>query len=194
MRFVFFYKAARHIILNRYKYMALGFFYLTGCMCGYYSAGGLSDALSRTLRANLEVRFYYRSPDLTAVFLSVLFAGLLWLSGFSPAGMVFVPLILLLSAALQSFFMQIAFSDIGLYEGFLALWSIVLFLILSAAGLFMGGISLGNALRMFSGRKRNLSFAEKAAVNNKKALAFIIAGFLYVVFSYITFLVNKAIF
>lgn len=194
MRLVFIYKAARHIFLNRNKYMALAFFYLTGCMAGYYSLDGLSDALRITLRDNLEVRLFYRSPDPAVVFLSVLFVAIFWLAGFSPAGIILVPLVLLLSAALQSFFMQIAYTQMSLSGGLAAAGSVILFFLASAAALFLGVLSLGNALQMFAGRKRNLSLAEKAAMNNKTLAAFLIAAVLYVLLSYLLFLAVKAIF
>lgn len=194
MRLVFLYKAAGHIFLNRYKYMVLAFFYLTGFMCGTYSADGLSDALRLTIRANLEARFYTRSPDATVVFLSVLVAGAFWIFGFSSAGMAAAPLILMTAAALQSFFMQISLTDIGLSEGFTAAGGVVLFVLWSAAGLFLSEISIGNALQMLSGRKLNLSFVERAALVRNKTPAFVIAGFIFVLLSYLTFLANKAIF
>lgn len=194
VRLGFLYKAAKHIFLNRYKYLVLAFFYLTGCMSGYYSTDGLSDALKNTLRENLEVRFFYRSPDSVIVFLSVLFSAVLWLAGFSPAGIVLIPLLLLIEAALQSFLMQIAYVDMSLSGGLAAAGSVVLFLLSSAASLFLCEIALGNALQMFAGRKLNMSLSEKAGINNKKLLLFLIAGAVFVIVSYLLFLAIKAIF
>lgn len=194
MRLVFLYKAARQIFLNRYKYVALAFFYLTGCMCGYYSSDGLSDVLKETLRENLEVRFFYRNPDPAFVFLSILLICILWLAGFSSAGIVFIPLILLISSALQSFLIQIAFVNMSLSGGIAAAGSVLLFMLSSAAVLFLGAISLGNALGIFALRKQNLSLAEKAALNNKNLFVFFMAGVIYLLFSYFLFLAIKAIF
>jgi hypothetical protein len=82
----------------------------------------------------------------------------------------------------------------SLSGGIAAAGSVLLFMLSSAAVLFLGAISLGNALGIFALRKQNLSLAEKAALNNKNLFVFFMAGVIYLLFSYFLFLAIKAIF
>lgn len=194
MRSVFLFKVLRHILQNKYKYIALSFSFLVGCMSGYYTMDALSYSLSSTIKGNLELRFFSPGSDITAVFLSVLFSGIVWLCGYSPAGIVILPFLALCNAAVQVFIFRIALLDVGLLGGLLAVLNVMLLFFWSAFCLYLSEISMESSITLLRSGNMRLSLVEKAGIINKKARVFCILSFLYVLSSYLIFLLNRAIF
>jgi hypothetical protein len=163
-------------------------------MSGYYTPDNISHNLGIAIKYNLEERFVSSGADVTVVVLSLLFAFAAWIFGYTLAGIVLLPLMLLLNAGLQVFLFRIIFLDIDLGGGFLAVLSVFLFIFWAICSLALCEISLENAAHLFKYRKWGMSLMEKADFINKKALLFSIISVLYVIFSLLIFLVNKAIF
>lgn len=194
MQSIYFKKVLGHIAANKYKFIVLTFCFLAGCMSGYYTLENISYSLSSTIRYNLGERFLASGADVTAVVLSLLYAGTVWIFGYTLAGIILLPLMLLCSAGLQVFVFRIIFLDIDLTGGFFAALSIVLFFCWSVCSLAMCSLSMENAAHLFYYRKWNMSLVEKAEFINKKALLYSIISFLYILFSLLIFLTNRAIF
>lgn len=194
MRSVFIKRILSHIAQNKYKFIILTFCFLTGCMCGYYTLENISYDLGITIKYNLEERFLSSGSDISVVVLSLLYAGAVWIFGYTLAGIILLPMAILSNAALQVFLLRVIFMDIDLGGGFLAALSIALFIFWSICSLSLCEISMENAAHLFYYRKWNISLMEKADFINKKALLFSIVSVLYILFSLLIFLVNKTIF
>lgn len=194
MQSIYFKKILSHIAANKYKFIVLAFCFLAGCMSGYYTLESISHSLGTTIKYNLEERFLSSGAGVTVAVLSMLFALAVWIFGYTLAGVVLLPLMLLGNAALQVFLLRIIFLDVDLGGGFLAALSIFLFVFWSICSLALCELSMENTAHLFYYRKWNMSLVEKAEFINKKALLFSIVSFLYVLFSLLIFLINKAIF
>jgi len=183
-----------HIVKNKIKYLVISFVFLTGCMAGYYAMDGISGTLAETIKSNLAARFSGDGSDVGAILLAAFFAGIVWLCGFSPAGIVLTPLLMLANAGAQVFLFRAAVMDIDVGGGFLAILCILPLFFWAASGLFMCEISVENAAGLLASRDLRMSFAEKATAANRKAKAYCLAAFIYVLCSYLVFLLEKAIF
>lgn len=182
------------IIKNKFKYLALSFVFLTGCMAGYYAVDGISYSLAGTVQSNLAARFSGDGSDAGAILLPIFFAGVVWLCGFSPAGLVLTPLLLLVGAGLQVFMFRIAVLDTDVGGGFLAVLCVPILFFWAVFGIYLSETSVENAAGLIASRDLRLTFAEKAVIVNRKAKVYCFASFLYVLCSYFVFLIERAIF
>lgn len=194
MRPSFFTGIISHVSQNRFKYLVLSFVFLTGCMAGYYAMDGISYSLAETIKTNLAARFYGDGSDAGAILLAIFFAGIVWLCGFSPAGLVLTPLLLLINAAVEVFLFRSAVLDTDIGGGFLAVLCVPLLFFWAVFGLYLCETALENAMGLLASRELRLTFAEKAAHANRKARIYCLVAFLYVLCSYFVFLVERAIF
>ena len=194
MQSIYLKKILTHIAANKYKFIVLTFCFLAGCMSGYYTPENISHNLGSTIKYNLEERFLSAGANVTVAVLSMLYAGAVWIFGYTLAGVVLLPLMLMGNAALQVFLLRIIFLDIDLGGGFLAAVSILLFVFWSVCSLALCELSMENAAHLLYYRKWNMSLVEKAEFINHKALLFSVVSFLYILFSLLIFLVNRAIF
>lgn len=184
----------RQIIKNKSKYLVLFFVFLTGCMAGYYTLDGISYSFGAAIKNNLAARYMADGMDVGAILLAVVFAGIVWLCGFSPAGIVLTPLLLLSNAFIQVLLFRIILVDTDLGGGFLAALCVPVLFLWSAVCIYLCEVSVENALSILGSRGLRMSILEKSAVVNQKARSYCIASFLYVLCSYLVFLIDRAIF
>ncbi len=183
-----------HVVQNKIKYILLSFVFLTGCMAGYYTLDGISGSLAQTVKSNLGARFSGDGSDAVTILLAVFFAGVVWLCGFSPAGLALTPLLLLVGAGAQVFLFRVAVMDADVGGGFLAVLCVPLLFLWACFALGLCETAVENAHGLLASRELRLSFGEKAVLANRKAKNYCITAFLYVICSYCVFLMERAIF
>ncbi|MEI6100484.1 MAG: hypothetical protein WCP73_01485 [Eubacteriales bacterium] len=182
------------IFKNKIKYLVLSFIFLTGCMAGYYTMDGISYSFGALIKNNLAARYTADGMDIGAILVSIVFAGIVWLCGFSPAGIVLTPLLLLSNAFIQVFLFRIILVDTDLGGGLLAALCVFVLFFWSAISIYLSEVSVENALSLLGNRDLRMSLLEKSAIVNRKARSYCIAAFLYVLCSYLVFLIDRAIF
>lgn len=190
---LFLLECVRHVSRYLSVYLVLAFVFLTGCMTGYHTTEGISDALARSIQNNLRPRFENAGMDILSVFVAVFFAGAVWLCGLVPAGILFIPVLLFCSACIQVFVLRIALLDADLAGGFLGILCMGLLFFWSAAGLFLCAGAMENALaRLHEKRLRTALSGSKNP--GARTQPFGIASAVYTLFSWLIFLLHREIF